>query len=444
MAYTLQLLDSAGNVVFDLNTTGTTNPHEVQTAILESVNLGVPTGSPAFFQPSNLPGGFRTHRRDELVEGGLLIECRADTQDDLWSGINELTEAFQTHAVLKYVRDGSSQTRYIDLVHATVFNGGFEGDVDLSVRNAVSDVTVTFTRQPYLRGDLVTSSEITVNNDPAHETNGRVFSIDNQGNAPAPLETFSAFSSEDLDEQLVALLRPAPGFVTATYLASEDSSHFIQAEDMTNGAVGDVSSVADAAASGGFVKRTTFASATTMTNRFSYSWGIAGADPAAFQGAWDVYLRAKVSASPVNVMLAWGVSSSSTHESEVTFTSTSMVEKYVGRVYWPQGRVGLVSIWAERPSGSGNLDVDFLVFVPTHQQARITTPSGDTHEGVYAAGGTAFTQFGAAGSVGNYAAVKGPLPLLLNPGSNVVYLHGSTVLTATTTVEYSYYPRFYT
>jgi len=144
-----------------------------------------------------------------------------------------------------------------------------------------------------------------------------------------------------------------------------------EAESATMGT--DASAVADATASNGNVAQCTFATTTTDAIRISGS-GIPW-------GTHRVYMRAKITSTAVASVYVKHQSESLANGAvfisgeEVTVSSTSYLvydmgivryfQEGYGNAYEYTGHTGFYQVFASLASGSGNLDIDWLYFMPT-------------------------------------------------------------------------------
>lgn len=119
MASTLQLVDDAGTVLFDFNTsTGTGNPSSLPTAFASGGGMDLLGGAPELtvFSGDSTPGGSIVRRRDPLAEVSWqqVFGTMGTTYDTLAAGIGELARLLSKNGRLKWIPHGSTQTRYID------------------------------------------------------------------------------------------------------------------------------------------------------------------------------------------------------------------------------------------------------------------------------------------------------------------------------------------
>ncbi|MGH2555488.1 MAG: phage head spike fiber domain-containing protein, partial [Actinomycetota bacterium] len=222
----------------------------------------------------------------------------------------------------------------------------------------------------------------TVSNDPAAAI-GRVTPLYVEGTAPAPVKVRAKVEAGAKLRDILIASAPSDGITGRRALADFlNSLKYAQCEATGNGWTvalsGDTSSVADAAASGGNVAETSYASnPTIMAKRARLS---RTSKLAALRGTFDVYVRAKVvAASKHTVQLRWTPSLADPvafSEAEVTLDKTGLtLFQYelvpLGTVHMPHNlsnQVGLAGIalelWSRRDSGSGALRWDFIAFVP--------------------------------------------------------------------------------
>lgn len=154
----------------------------------------------------------------------------------------------------------------------------------------------------------------------------------------------------------------------------------LQAENMTAG-TNTTAQINDFAMSGGGYMRCTFGTA-TMQTRLSHTHS--GTGPSVdMRGLYAVYARVRksVSGDDIDVRLRWGGTATTviTNDTATLSSGTTINDVYLGLVSMPPGpdpvTDGLsgteltvsgiyVELQAERVSGSGNLDIDYLLFVP--------------------------------------------------------------------------------
>ena len=161
-----------------------------------------------------------------------------------------------------------------------------------------------------------------------------------------------------------------------TYFGLTDFTTLWECEDGTLGT--DTASAVDASSSGGDVARVSFATATAMTNRVTLVIGNT-TTPNHMVGRYLVLLRCSVSAGTMGLQMRTGYTGISVfgEHREVFISNTG--EQYVelGEIQIPgQGYRSLLQdtnnvknytliIAAERVSGSGTLDMDAIVLIPT-------------------------------------------------------------------------------
>lgn len=238
------------------------------------------------------------------------------------------------------------------------------------------DLIVNVPAEPFAYGIPVTLSSVTVNNDPAHVTNGMHFDLTGiLGDVETPLvmRIDHADTVESWGRQSVFAVRRR-GTPSAT-------PFFLQAESMTQGTNTTVqANDAVMSGAGSNYSRTTFGTA-TMTTRISTSTGFHPSSPSVdARGRYRVYLRYRktVSGDTISVRLLWGdVNNPYTNATVTLPPGTSRRYVDLGDMQIPVGvdaptlldgsaRATLgnyVAVQASR-SGSGNLDTDVLLFVP--------------------------------------------------------------------------------
>jgi hypothetical protein len=172
MTVLLQLVDNTDAVLFDFNDrTGTVNAGGLKTFCFD-VDLGSPSGSPEFFNPSAYAGGVLVDQRDELVTMSWKQGFSgAASVDAFRSAVGAMAEAMRSGGILKYRPIAGADTRYIDFVSSQVgamLRGQSIGPVKLfSQLHDPDGLPISVMRQPYLRGAEVSTSPVTVSMDPS-------------------------------------------------------------------------------------------------------------------------------------------------------------------------------------------------------------------------------------------------------------------------------------
>lgn len=257
-------------------------------------------------------------------------------------------------------------------------------------------VEVELLAEPFAIGSQQILAPVAVGNDPASGSNRQSFDLTGiLGDVDTPVTL--RFDAADIDGQqsLIAVRR-----------RSLDGLFYqLQLEDGTNQT--DTTEPGNDAAMSGSANnytRTTFATNAAMVNRVTYSqFPSSPFLTTAYRGKYRVWLRYRksVAGDVIRARLMWaGFSTSDAIVGQtVTLASTTdrryadlgvvslpsgadpRTEGYSG-LLWPASGASL-AVQAERVSGSGNLDMDVLVFVPCDDRAcYVSWPSSLTGYGV--------------------------------------------------------------
>jgi len=340
----------------------------------------------------------------------------------------------------------------------------------------IQDATITLSieAEPFAWGPRVSAGTFTVSNDPAAGTNPCRFDISSvQGDVPTPLLLVS--TSTGSSGAPSGLVNKWSHIATRRRGTPSSYSNVIQAEDMTNGT--DAADVVDSAFSNGNKVRISFATNTTITPvRLSDTFPGNGTSTVEARGEYRVYGRMAMTTGTdtITVKLGYGTSSSAViyNDAKVLPGVTNAVWVDLGLVPVPtfsdpvtSGYSGVatkavlpfVGLYASR-SGSGNLDVDCLMFMPADDQTLICKfPSTDTTyaiDGTTDAGGSVYGVTTALDEVISTALPPqivggGGFPELI-PGQtnrihflrNVDPVGSADAITNTTTFAAYYWPRW--
>lgn len=276
-----------------------------------------------------------------------------------------------------------------------------------------------------------------------------------QGSAPTSVEVqVTPEASTSSVDRLTLAVSPARGRDIVSFL---NGAKVIQAESGTMGT--DTSSTAVAAASGGNVARSTFATTATNAERFRV------AVSSALKGTYDVYLwwKRSVGADTVYGQLKWGLGSGSLDrvanvESQVLMqqvvTNNGFVATKLGRINVPDDGASALtlSVWMERTAGTTTADADFIALVPSYVGDNTLRATDD-----YALldGKTLLLGDGKAyrlesGTPAKTLSVAGSTMLTMEPGLNLVGVFSESTasgrtafLTDTHTLRVIYSPQYY-
>jgi hypothetical protein len=309
-------------------------------------------------------------------------------------------------------------------------------------------------------------SGVTVSTDPAAGSNGcfvDVTGVKGDVESPAIIRWPSSAIADDQETIFATRRRGTPS----------SAPFFIQAEAMTQGT--DTTTQPNSAnfsGAGNNFSRTTFATNATMVSRLQVlTIGTTGVD---LRGIYRVFVRYDKSfaGDGINLQLVWGPDSFGTvfNDSVATASTTSTTSANLGLisipsgidpVYGPDGvelvvsNTCLLQLRAERTSGSGTIDFDFLMLVPADDRLGIVhwddSSSSPTDHWMLDADGIVPHARDASGNViGTAAPPITSLPMLSPNQANRIYMlrsmrPGDTwALTTMTPVSVSYYPRYLT
>lgn len=167
MTMTLQLIDDDGTVLFDFNdSTGANNASagsiKTNAGVGGAFALGAPEPEQTIISPSSGPGGAVVYRRDPLVQMSWRNWMQTTNFDNFQTAIGTLGRLLAKGGTLKWIADGSTETRYIDF-EPSPQPGMLVGDA-LELQKLMilfqkpEGVTIQVLRQPYLRGSELSPS----------------------------------------------------------------------------------------------------------------------------------------------------------------------------------------------------------------------------------------------------------------------------------------------
>lgn len=329
----------------------------------------------------------------------IPVQVVAGTKDAAATAIENLGKQVAVNNILK-VQFGSTPV---------FFRTFADPDQAIAVTKTATEnamVTLQLEAEPFAYGVRVSAGTFTVSNDPANATNPCRFDITGVlGDVPTPLLLVSTTTGSS------GLVNKWSHFATRRRGTPSNYSNVIQAEDMTNGT--DASDVVDAAFSNGNKVRISFGTNTSITPvRISDTFPGNGTSTVEARGEYRVYGRMAMTTGTdtITVKLGYGASSSSPvfNDAKVLPAVTNAVWVDLGLVPVPTGSdpvtsgysgvqtkavLPFVGLYASR-TGSGNLDVDCLLFVPADDQTLICKfPTTDTTyaiDGTTEAGGSVY------------------------------------------------------
>ena len=306
---TIQLVDTdLSTVLFDLHSSdGSTNCS--WGSVITKFGLGgnLTTTAPhdaERFEHPGADGGFTTFSRRGLGEAKWRQVIAGSTEANLRLGVGRLTDLITRGTILRIVT--STTTRYLRL-EPSGYPSPFQGkELELhDIFQAFSfrqGLDIAAACQPYWEGAEVTTSGVTVPNDPATSTKARVYPITVTGDLPTPGRVRARIDSAGVHEQVRIAWRPRNTRASTYFSTYLSDTAFAQCEASgrgwtialgtnttaqvdANASPGSGNSIARYAAAGvGSGVRVT---ATRTTNLDS------------LRGTWDVYLRCKASAAAV-------------------------------------------------------------------------------------------------------------------------------------------------
>ena len=389
--FVTDMASSSPTVRLDLNSSGM------------RVLLGWKLG-PTLFEKGYAGGPLRHGRTPNRSKGlnqvlEIPVEINKSTPALGAQAVEDLVRQLSVDNILKVQLDGHPNP---------VFYRTF-GDADFAAvarTVLIQDATVTLSieAEPFAYGPRVevTGSPFTVSNNPAL-SNGCKFDITGVlGDVPSPLlllntSTGASGAPSGVANRWVHLATRRRG-------TPSNLNNLIQAESMTTDSA-DTTVTADAAMSGGSKLRCTFATSTAMTLRAHDTFPGDGTPTVEARGEYRVYARCSktVAGDNIAVQFRYGTGSSSyvANDTETLPSVTGPFWVDLGKLPVPSFSdpvtsgfsgvntttlVSWVGLYAQRVSGSGSLDIDFLYFVPADDSTLIVRfPSTDT---TYAIDGT--------------------------------------------------------
>lgn len=459
--FVADMASASPTVLLDLNSSGM--------RVLLGSKLG-PTVFEKGYADSPLLHGKRLVRAsglNQILE--IPVEINKSTPALGAQAIEDLVRQLAVNNILKVQLDGHPAPVF----YRTLGTADFAA-VMRTVLIQNSTVTLTIEAEPFAYGVRVSAGTFTVSNDPANGTNPCRFDITGVlGDVPTPLLLVSTTTGASGAPS--GLVNKWAHIATRRRGAPGNYSNLIQAENMTNGT--DASDVVDAAFSGGNKVRVSFGTNTSITPvRVSHTFPSNGTSTIEARGEYRVYGRMAMTTGTdtITVKLGYGSSSSAPifNDAKVLPAVTNAVWVDLGLVPVPtfsdpvtSGFSGVetkailpfVGLYASR-SGSGNLDIDCLLFVPADDQTLICKfPSTDTTyaiDGTTDAGGSVYGVTTALDEVITTAASPqitggGGFPELIPGQTNRIHFLRNVdpsgtadALTNTTTFAAYYWPRW--
>jgi hypothetical protein len=400
----LQLLGpDQTTVLWDFDdSTGAANPSTVITNLGADLDMGTLPPALSTFASSDF-GATPLGYTNPPVEMTIPFMASATSDDNLWAGLGQLARYLGSISVMHplYLKwTELTEVRYIDLIGVLempqLLRGQRAGSLIAGRKNSLGPIGLKLLRQPWMRGPTVTSSAVTVPNDPATSTKVRVFPLTVTGDLPTPGKIQVEMDAGSTVERVMIGHRARQSRASSFFADYLSDTGFFQCEatgrswtitlgtDVTavdpteDGSPGSGSSVARVATAGGSVGVMTRRVRATRTTKLD-----------SLRGSWRPQLRCKADgAGRWEIQMRWGPSTADpvafsndivVHDTSLSGTPATFgyVELDMGRVYFPDviALGGLaIEIWAMRTSGTGNLDLDFVWFTPAMDLATVVVP----------------------------------------------------------------------
>jgi len=384
----------------------------------------------------------------------LTLDLVASSQDINAEELQKLARELDRDTnLIRYQPNGATKPVFFKTSRAD-FADLFDQQAALAVRRLTIDIPA----EPFALGLRESISVGTVSNDPAAANGCYVDVTGVIGDVAAePVITFGTDTAAGETLILATLPEPSASLPVA-----------VQAESMTLGTdTTNPGGAADAAMSGSGTtnyRRTSFATSASLSTRLSWSSSTL-AERDALTGTWRVLAAVRLSNNTTTVQIqpAWAGDSLAAYHYGGLVTPVKTANRQLidlglvtfGTISDLPGGVNL-SLSAQRDSGTGTLDWDFILFVPAvDSQARM---SGDTFNTVdvpaanaYATKPTAADRWTASGYTAGTAQVTGGFPRLRPNVTTRLYwttyaadpvLFGAYDKTKTATVTVNYQPRY--
>lgn len=335
---------------------------------------------------------------------------------------------------------------------------------DLRFDPVLKQATASVLAEPFAYGLRETGSPVTVYDDPAAVSNGmylEVTGVKGDVETPAFIEYPAIVSSSQMT--LLAVRRRG---------TPSQAPFLLQAESMTPGT--DTSLQANDpvfSGSGQNWQRCSFATTTSMAKRLEITSWPATSGPVDYRGTYRVFVRVRRNdntATSMALQLKWGESASIVGRAVTSWTtvaSSNITLVDLGLLTFPTtadpvhlGPTGSeitvrgltrLELHAQRVSGVGTLDIDYLLFVPADDTLLLVGhPTGASGTAVVD-GYTEIMYHAFTGTLVNTLPVQvaGRFPML-SPGetNRIVFCRnvgaGPSTVTETTAVTVSYWPRY--
>jgi hypothetical protein len=448
MVTTLQFVDSisaSAGVRLDLNVLG-------EQMLANGFDLSPPPlrrfESESSMRDGSVPVGSVYGNRTVTLPLHLLGALSADGLASLESAL--MRELDRPTNFLRWKRDGASTTKYLATYRAEGRRPGQR------LTDYLASWELDIPAFPFALGLLTTLSSVTVNNDPAHATNPMLYDLPTiLGDAATPLHISAPFLRKAV---LATRSRGTPANVPFV----------LQAESMTAGTDTTITGSGDPLSSGGGYARVSYATNPAMVTRLTKTAfpTSAGVDA---RGTYLVYARIRRTGIAEGKAALVGGKYGGSADDTVTLPLGSGYQWVpLGLVEIPgvdsptatldgtsipvAGR--LVQLQMQRTSASGDHDVDVLLFVPADESLAIVNFYKAYPEVVFDGPNDKCYGLDAAGAVmqpdllTERVEYEGGLPLAVPGATNRLYLLRNVttatadLLTDTTALDISYYPRY--
>lgn len=300
----------------------------------------------------------------------MRLHIYAATADALATAIQNLARELDRETNILKWNTGQTNPVYFRTLRSPLSNMNIE-----FLENRV-EVDLEILAEPFAYGTRVAQAAQTLNNDPAAAGTGCFIDITGvKGDVPTPLFLQHDEPTNNNDYYIMGVRQHG---------TPSDMTIFAQCESMTLGT--DTTSVADASASGGNVARTTFATP-TMVTRLTATMPKAAptlAEARANRGTYRVFAVVEKSAATdaINLQLVGPSGVANTKQAVPNGVGRKIVD--LGLVQVPYGPAAevfgpgysgveggaapvTIEVQAERTSGAGNLESDFLLYVPADE-----------------------------------------------------------------------------
>lgn len=350
------------------------------------------------------------------------------------------------------------------------------GPNDVVFNSETKEVTCTIPARPFAEG-LRESTTVTVNNNPAHASNGMFFDLDSvKGDVETPLILKVVNASLTAVETLTYV----SAIATRRGGTPSSAPRVLQCESMTLGTDTTLpGNDATMSGSGSNYARTSFATATAMTRRVGATFpAAAGTD---VRGVYRAYVRWRrsVAGDTIDLRLRKGdleTNSGVTYNDTVRLPASTAGAGLadLGEVAYPAGPDPIydatgalipvggygLAIEAQRVSGSGNLDLDYILLVPADDATGYAQWSGESSHTYQVIDGVARAAYvlGSSGQVDRPVSMRwtgGGWPYVTPGQSNRVHfvLNASSMtqyaalgvpdsISSATQIEVSYMPHY--